>query len=411
MTVTDITDADIETRPVPRPGSAELAAFVATVAADAERRRAAGGTEPPDAALAEVRRLRLGAVRVPAELGGGGWSVPELFDLLIDLAAADPDVPHILRIHFGFAEELLTRPRTEKKQRWLPYVLDGKLFGGALTELNNRPVGNYSYDSTLEPRTDGGYVLNGRKFYSTGSRFSDYIRVSANLRDGALLTAIVPADRQGVEHVDDWDGIGQRHTGSGTTVLTNVVVAEEETLPWRGTDLPVEPRQAFPQLYLHAIAAGILRSVASDAAALLRNRARNFVFGNTEEPRHDPQLLEVVGSLSATAFATESVVRAAAQAQSRSYEAARATGFDADLEHEAALLAAQAKVAIEESALRAAGRIFDVGGASATRASVQLDRHWRNLRTLFSHNPTVYKARALGDLLVNDTPLPKAGHF
>ena len=30
-----------------------------------------------------------------------------------------------------------------------------------------------------------------------------------------------------------------------------------------------------------------------------------------------------------------------------------------------------------------------------------LDRHWRNARTLASHNPRVYKARILGDWLIN----------
>ncbi|GAA5066226.1 acyl-CoA dehydrogenase family protein [Nocardia callitridis] len=406
-----MTVSPTETRRVVRPGSPELVEFVAAVAEDARRRRDEGGTEPPNAALAQVRQLRLGAVRVPVESGGGGWSVTELFDLLIDLAEADPDLPHILRIHFTFVEELFAQPRTDQKARWVPLVVAGFLFGGALTELNGKPVGDQSYDTTLTPRSEGGYVLDGRKFYSTGSRFSDYLRVSAKLPDDALLTAVVPADRAGVTHVDDWDGIGQRHTGSGTTVLTNVVVDESETLPWRGTGLPVRPRQAFQQLYLHALAAGILRSVATDAAELLRTRKRNFVFANDEQPRRDPQLLEVVGTLSATAFATESIVRAAAQAQEVSFAAARDTGFDAQLESEASVLAAKAKVSIEDPALRAAARLFEVGGASATRASAHLDRHWRNLRTLFSHNPTAYKARVLGDLLVNDTPLPDAGHI
>ncbi|WP_067689238.1 acyl-CoA dehydrogenase family protein [Nocardia jejuensis] len=413
--------------PVPRPGSPELLAFVAEVAADAARRRDAGGAEPPFAAVAEppfaavaeppfaavaaAKRLRLGAVRVPADLGGGGWTASELFELLIDLGEADPDVPHILRIHFGFVEELFRLPRTEAKSAWIPHVLAGKLFGGALTELGDRAAGSWQYDSTLVPRPEGGYTLNGRKFYSTGTLYCDYVRVSAEVPERGLLTAVVPTDRAGIEHLDDWDGIGQRHTGSGTTVLTDVLVGEHETLPWRGADSKVPPRQSFPQLYLHAIAAGILRAAAADAAALVRGRRRTFVFATAEQPREDPQLLEVIGTISATAFAAEATVRIAAQAQDRAFDAARATGIDAALEHHASVLAAQVKVALEEPALRAAARIFEVGGASATRASAHHDRHWRNLRTLFSHNPTVYKARALGDLLVNDTQLPEAGHF
>ena len=396
---------------VPAPRSAEVVEFLAFAAADARRRRDEGGSEAPHAALARFRQLRLGAVRVPAESGGGGWSVGELFDLLIDLAEADPDVPHILRIHFGFVEELFALPRTARTDRWIPQVLDGLLFGGALTELGDRNVGAYEYDSTLTPHPDGSYRLDGRKFYSTGSRFCDYVRVAAKAPSGSVLSAVVPADRHGVEHVDDWDGIGQRHTGSGTTILTDVVVAEDETLPYGGADLPVKPRRAFAQLYLHALAAGILRSAVTDAADLVRGRTRTFVFASAEQPRHDPQLLAVIGSLSASVFAAEAVVRAAAQELEHSFAAARATGYDRGLEDRAAVAAARAKVSIEDFALRAAGRVFDVGGASATRASTHLDRHWRNLRTLFSHNPALYKARALGNLVVNGAALPDAGQL
>ncbi|MFC8530352.1 acyl-CoA dehydrogenase [Nocardia sp. NPDC057227] len=393
-----------------RPGSAEITALLAEIAADAARRRDAGGTEPPDAAITAIKRLRLGSVRVPESDGGPGWSIAELFDLLIDLAEADPDVPHILRIHYGFVEELYRLPHTERKLAWQREVLRGSLFGGALTELSSKPVGNYDYESTLTAAS-GGYLLNGRKFYSTGARYGDFIRVTANGPDGAVLSAVVPVDRAGVEHVDDWDGIGQRHTSSGTTVFTDVAVAEAETLPFRDPAAKDRPRQSFPQLYLYAVAAGILRALATDAAALVRGRGRNFVFANTEEPRHDPQLLAVIGELDATAFAAEAVVRAAAVAQEAAFAAARASGVDPELEHAASVQAARAKVALEDVALRAAGRIFDVGGASATRAAAGLDRHWRNLRTLFSHNPAAYKARALGNLRVNGEPLPVAGHF
>ena len=81
------------------------------------------------------------------------------------------------------------------------------------------------------------------------------------------------------------------------------------------------------------------------------------------------------------------------------------------LEEKASVAAARVKVALEEPALRAATRIFDVGGASAVRSAALVDRHWRNLRTLFSHNPTIYKARVLGDIAVNGADLPETSFF
>lgn len=59
------------------------------------------------------------------------------------------------------------------------------------------------------------------------------------------------------------------------------------------------------------------------------------------------------------------------------------------------------------SALKATASIFDALGASGVSEELALDRHWRNARTLASHNPRVYKARIIGDWLINgNDPVP-----
>lgn len=35
-----------------------------------------------------------------------------------------------------------------------------------------------------------------------------------------------------------------------------------------------------------------------------------------------------------------------------------------------------------------------------------LDRHWRNARTVATHNPLVYKAKVIGDWAINGTEPP-----
>lgn len=401
----------LTTRP-PALESPELQAIIGEITQDARRRRDdGGGDHQPHRALQLVREHRLGAVRIPAQLGGGGYSKRDFFALVIRLGEADPDVPHILRVHWGFTEDRLRLRRAEQDRPWLSQIADGVLFGGANSELTDRPAGTYTYDTTLIADGDS-YRLNGRKFYSTGSLYSDYLRITANDADGRQLSVLIPADRDGVIHADDWDGIGQAQTGSGTTILDNVAVDASEIVPFERWGNEGRPRQSQPQLILHAIAAGILRSVAADAADLVRTRRRSYSWAVTAEPRHDPQLLQVIGTLAAASFVAESTVLAAADAQDRAaafaFEHGRA---DETLEHQASLLAAKTKVGIEELALRAGGDLFAVGGASATRASAHLDRHWRNLRTLFSHNPTPYKARAVGDHLVNGVELPLVGFF
>ena len=50
--------------------------------------------------------------------------------------------------------------------------------------------------------------------------------------------------------------------------------------------------------------------------------------------------------------------------------------------------------------------LFNALSASASSRPKQLDRFWRNARTVSSHNPIIYKEKAIGDWEVNGADLP-----
>jgi hypothetical protein len=50
--------------------------------------------------------------------------------------------------------------------------------------------------------------------------------------------------------------------------------------------------------------------------------------------------------------------------------------------------------------------LFDALGSSATKRGLNLDRYWRNARTISSHNPRIYRDRIVGDFAVNGTAPP-----
>lgn len=54
--------------------------------------------------------------------------------------------------------------------------------------------------------------------------------------------------------------------------------------------------------------------------------------------------------------------------------------------------------------------LFEVSGAAAMSEARRLDRHWRNARTAASHNPAIFRERAIGDYYLNDArpPVPAA---
>lgn len=358
-----------------------------------------------------IRQARIGALRIRREDGGGGASYRELYDTVIRLGEADSNIAHSLRNHYVFVERYARIPRDERERSWQRSVLAGKIVGLGNGELGNRKVGGSPY-ATVLIRDGNGYRLNGRKYYSTGTLYSDLVLIRATGPDGTPASAIIPVDREGVELVDDWDGAGQRLTGTGTTILTDVRVEEDEVVyDAPGVGYGVTYFSTLPQLFLTAVNAGILRAVLRDAAALVKGRQRTFHHAAAETPAQDPLLHQTVGQIASSAFAAETLVLAAADDLDR-LDQAQAEGEEAEeLSLKAALSAAKAKVVIDELAIRAGGQIFDVGGASATKRSHNLDRHWRNARTLASHNPASYKAAAIGNYHINGEPLPKISLF
>ncbi|MFC3692340.1 acyl-CoA dehydrogenase [Chenggangzhangella methanolivorans] len=384
-----------------------LFAEVGARAAERDRER----VHPTDV-IALLRERRVGALRLPVEEGGRGYSLRRLLSFVIGLAAADSNVAHALRNHYAFVDRFALPHAVPGRERWSGLVATGAIVGVANTELTSAKIGASDYATTLTQAGDG-YLLNGRKYYSTGALYADFVLIRAVLPDGRPASAIIPVERDGVELVDDWDGAGQRLTGSGTTVLRDVRVEADEVIPdTEEVGYGVPYANTLAQLIVTGVVAGICRNVLADASALLGGRKeRHFYYASSERAADDPVLLGVIGEISASAFAAESVVLAAADALDLVFEARR-QGLPAEqLAVNAAAATARAKLVADELTLRAATRLFDVGGASATKRTAGLDRHWRNARTLSSHNPTPLKASALGAYALHGTPLPSQGFF
>ncbi|MBV2132212.1 acyl-CoA dehydrogenase family protein [Pseudomonas sp. MAP12] len=350
-----------------------------------------------------LKEAGFGAVRVPVEYGGAGASLPQLVQLLIELAEADSSVPQALRGHVAFVEDRLNAHASAPQDKWFQRFVAGELVGNAWTEVGAVKIGEVG---TRVSRKDGKWLVNGTKYYSTGSIFADWIDVYAQRDDnGTDVIAAVSTRQSGVRHSDDWDGFGQRTTGSGTSVFDNAVVEEENLIDFASR---FKYQTALYQLVLLAVLAGSGRGALRDFSHEVRQRTRIFSTGNAPRVSQDAQVLQVIGKASAQVYAAEAAAVRAAGAAQRAYESH--FGHDAQAEHAANVAAelesAQAQVVIAELVLRAASDLFNALGASATSELKQLDRHWRNARTAASHNPLIYKERIIGDWEVNGSEPP-----
>ncbi|MBI0329378.1 acyl-CoA dehydrogenase family protein [Burkholderia plantarii] len=378
---------------------AALPALAAGIGKDAARREA--DRELPFDGFALFRATELGALRVPAARGGLGGSLVDLFEVIATLAAADSNLAHALRIHYDVTEALRLSPRTPFNDLQVERVLSGALFGGASTERGTSRPGEIA---TQLVREGDHYRVTGRKFYSTGTLFSDYARINVQGETATdpSLAIVIPVDREGLRIEDDWDGMGQRMTASGTLVLENVRVEPDEVIDRGSATLVGRHGGALRQLHLVAVAAGIVRNVAADARRYVTSFGRPVLHSPAATARDDHFIQQVVGDLSAHSHAIDALVRENARVLDRSADALLAGAADAEaLVLEGALATARTQLVVSKLALHAGERLFEVGGATATSRSHNLDRHWRNLRTIFSHNPLLHKARVVGDYELN----------
>lgn len=370
--------------------------------------RAEQGGAAPYKVIEKIKELKLGALRLPIELGGQGVSIEELFKIFIEIAQYDNDLPQILRSHFQFVEDVLRSHDSAFQARWIEEILKGKIIGNAFTEpVSQLAVGNGEYQTQLIQINDH-FEVSGTKIFSTGTLYADYVSIRVSDEKNQAWSVIVPTDREGVNRIDDWDGIGQKFTASGTTQFTNVKVYFEEIHPIQAQQVKFKP---FTQLLLHSVIAGIVKAAQKDAIRLLQKRERTFIFAAHETPQQDPLLLEKIGEISSIAYLVEHAVLTAAHAQDIAFQSTKNGVTDYQLSHQAALEASLVKVGIEPLALKAASLVFDITGASSTRIKYDLDRHWRNIRTLASHNPAQFKAYAIGQYYVNHQDLPNNVYF
>ncbi|MFF7710401.1 acyl-CoA dehydrogenase family protein [Pseudomonas sp. NPDC007930] len=355
--------------------------------------------------LEQIRWLKesgFTALRVPQAYGGSGASLPQLFNLLIELGEADSNLVQAIRGHLGFVEGVLVSRQPARRERWLARLGRGQLVGPAWSEVGEVARGRFG--TRLEPHGQG-WRLFGSKFYTTGTLYSEWVDVGVSGSDGEIFAVTVAREAPGVQVLDDWNGFGQTLTASGTAHFDQVAVDE--------ADINREQRfgyaPAFFQLVHLATLAGLGRALSGEVAQAVANRTRTYSNGNADRAGQDPQVLQVVGRLRGAAYTSGAITLKNAEALQRAHAAQ--LGEDETAATQAVAIAelevAQAQSIVMDLILNATTTLFDALGASATLRPLGLDRFWRNARTLSSHNPRIYKERIVGDYAVNGTAPPE----
>ncbi|MGE4252005.1 MAG: acyl-CoA dehydrogenase family protein [Parvibaculaceae bacterium] len=393
--------------PTQEPLRAELQALADRLRPQASANERA--RELPLEAFQWFKTTKLGTMRLPVELGGSGASVEDVMAVVSTLAEADPNVAHALRAHFNFVELQLLAPAIMGSPLYMDELRKGAIFGGAHTEIGTKKAGDIATQLSM---TKDGWRLSGKKYYTTGTAFSDWVTVTAVNPTGQLVRVLVPTSRKGITIRDDWDGMGQRLTASGGIDFEDVVVEADEITAERENTVVGRHASTFRQLYLAACQAGIVRNVLSDAVSFVVTKARPIAHSQAQTAREDQFVQSVVGSIAACSFALDAQLARAAATMDLVHKeiVAKSPRID-ELLSASSIEVAKLQIASAELAIRAAEQLFETGGASATSRKLNFDRHWRNIRTIQSHNPIAHKRRVVGDYLLNRTAPPIDGGY
>jgi SfnB family sulfur acquisition oxidoreductase len=329
--------------------------------------------------------------------------VATVTEVLRTLAVVDASLAQIPHSHFVFLQALLLQGTEAQQERFFAAALAGARFANAQAERGGRTAAEDA--TTLRPRPEGGYLLHGEKFYCTGALFADWLVVRGVLPDGGKAVAFVRPETPGISLRDDWEGMGQRTTASGTVLLQQVAVAADQVVPYTPIFAGPTTYGARAQVLHAALDAGIARG-ALEAAVTQVSRARPWFEAGVSRAAEEPLLVQQAGELEILVRGAEALLREAAQA----VEEAEADLTEASTAR-ASIATAVAKVAAARAAVEVSSALFELGGTRSAGESLNLSRFWRDARTHTLHDPTRWKVQHVGRWLLAGTPPPRHGQL
>ena len=403
---TTFTQAPEPPRPVPVIADAAAALAIAdalaaefaeaAVARDLERRL-------PFAEVARFTESGLWAITVPKAYGGPGLDSATAAQVIARIAAADGSLGQIPQNHF-YALEVLRNGGTEAQKRDLyGRVLAGERFGNALAEIGAR---DHTRRTRLV-RDPAGWFVEGRKYYCTGSLYAHRIPTMVNAeedgRDVAYLV-FIPREAPGVTLVDDWDGFGQRVTGSGSVLFERVAVEPGWVVPFQASlDRPTAIGP-FAQILHAGIDLGIGQGAFAATLPFVRDRARPWIDAGVARASEDPLTLHALGDVQVRLAAADALLARAGRFVDAAQDAP-----DAESVAAASVAVAEARAASHRAGLLAANKLIELGGTSATDRAEALDRYWRNVRTHTLHDPVRWKYHWIGAYHLDGRHPPRHG--
>ncbi|MEG1489809.1 SfnB family sulfur acquisition oxidoreductase [Acinetobacter sp.] len=342
----------------------------------------------------------LWAITVPKQYGGAEVSSLTVAKIIALMSGVDGSIGQIPQNHFYALEVLRNMGTEQQKQKLYAEVLKGARFGNALAEFKTK---NATQKQTAITPTEHGFVVNGEKFYCTGSLFAHRIPTLVKDHENREFLAFIARESEGLELIDDWSGFGQRTTGSGTVKFNNVQVAAEDIIPFDTAFSQATLVGPFAQIMHAAIETGIARAAFEETLHRVR-QARPWIDSGVDQATADPLILFELGRIVADVRASEVLLKQAA----RSIDAAKPQPTAHNIA-KASLDVAKIRAHSTETALKASSKLIELAGSRGSQREDGLDRFWRNARVHTLHDASRWKYYFIANHLLNGVLPPRRG--
>jgi alkylation response protein AidB-like acyl-CoA dehydrogenase len=355
------------------------------VAAAHAARHDRDGTFPVEG-LGSLRESGYLGLVVPSSFGGGDATVTEMVLGNLQLAHGDASLALVVAMHcalLGRVRDASAWPSSQFARVAEEVVATGGLINSLATESEMGSPSRGGLPATTAVAVDGGFVLNGRKTFSSGSSVLRWGVISAAVQTDApyLSNFLVPMSSPGVRIEASWDSLGMRATCSHTVVLEDVRVPSSAELPRAAAAAGVPPYERAWSLCVSAVYLGVAEAARNYAASFARERKPTALGGKAIASL--PSIRDRMARIDLLLYQARGLLVGLA----RAWDAAPSAPFEAAL--------AAAKVTATNNAIAATDLAMRlVGGASMDRAS-PIERHYRDVRGGLHHPPQDDAALAL----------------
>lgn len=198
------------------------------------RTRAAKVDEEASFPFENIKELKASGytqLTVPKKYGGEEITLYELVRLQEQIAIGDGATALAIGWHMGIVKNLAEKRlwREEIFKRVMEDVKKGALLNGAASEPQTGSPTRGGKPTTIARKTENGWIINGRKTFTTMSPVLDYFIVSASIEESDEVgNFLIHRSLPGIIIEETWDSVAMRGTGSHDLVLMDVEVLSDE---------------------------------------------------------------------------------------------------------------------------------------------------------------------------------------